>query len=66
MFGERQKGRSDLKLASLRRDREAVVFAREAAEKIADADPHLDQHPDLQDELKLFLDEEDQEFLFKS
>jgi ATP-dependent DNA helicase RecG len=66
IFDERQKGRSDLKLASLRRDREAVQHARAAAERIADADPELDDHPELQDELRLFLDAEDEAFLFKS
>jgi ATP-dependent DNA helicase RecG len=66
IFDERQKGRSDLKLASLRRDREAVQHARTAAERIADADPELDDHPELQDELRLFLDAEDEAFLFKS
>jgi ATP-dependent DNA helicase RecG len=34
-----QKGRSDLRLASLRRDRELVGLAREAAFTIVDADP---------------------------
>ena len=66
VFGERQKGRSDLKLASLRRDREAVLHAREAAERIVEEDSTLDSLPDLKDELRLFLDEEDEEFLFKS
>ena len=45
VFGERQKGRSDLKLASLRRDREAVQQARDAAEQIVDADPTLADAP---------------------
>jgi ATP-dependent DNA helicase RecG len=66
IFDERQKGRSDLKLASLRRDREAVQHARDAAERIVDADLHLDAHPELADELRLFLDPEDEAFLFKS
>ncbi len=66
VFGERQKGRSDLKLASLRRDREVVQQARDAAVEVVDADPTLDGHPELQDELRLFLDEEDEAFLFKS
>ena len=66
VFGERQKGRSDLKLASLRRDREAVQHARDAAERIVDADPTLAEHPELADELRLFLDPEDEAFLFKS
>ena len=66
IFNERQKGRSDLKLASLRRDRKAVQAARAAAERIADADPTLAQHPDLADELRLYLDDEDEAYLFKS
>ncbi len=36
-----QKGRSDLKLASLRRDRKLVELAREVAFEIVDADPEL-------------------------
>ena len=36
IFSERQKGRSDLKLASLRRDRKVVQDARDAAEQIVD------------------------------
>jgi ATP-dependent DNA helicase RecG len=65
IFSGRQKGRSDLKLASLRRDKEAVEQARAAAERIADADPDLAEHPELADELRLFLDEADEEFLFR-
>jgi ATP-dependent DNA helicase RecG len=66
VFGERQKGRSDLKLASLRRDKIWVQRAREGAVEVVDTDPFLDEHPDLQEELRLFLDEEDEAFLFKS
>jgi ATP-dependent DNA helicase RecG len=66
VFGERQKGRSDLRLASLRRDKEVVQRARDAAEQLIDRDPHLDEHPDLVAELRLFLDEDDEAFLFKS
>jgi ATP-dependent DNA helicase RecG len=61
-----QKGRSDLKLASLRRDRELVTLARQAAFDIVDSDPLLHDHPLLLDEVKLLLSEEDEEFLFKS
>ena len=61
-----QKGRNDLKLASLRRDRELVAQAREAAFSIVDGDPGLARHDDLRDELTLFFDAEDEEFLFKS
>ncbi len=61
-----QKGRSDLKLASLRRDRELVALAREAAFDIVDADPGLAAHPVLLDELDLLFTEEDEGFLAKS
>jgi ATP-dependent DNA helicase RecG len=61
-----QKGRSDLKLASLRRDKELVSLAREAAFEVVDADPGLGHHADLTDELELLLSPEDEEFLFKS
>jgi ATP-dependent DNA helicase RecG len=61
-----QKGRNDLKLASLRRDRELVSLAREAAFDIVDADPLLENHPVLLDELRLLFSSEDEEFLFKS
>jgi ATP-dependent DNA helicase RecG len=69
IMGERQKGRSDLKLASLRRDREWVERAREAAFAIVDGEGGegggLDRHPDLLAEVALFLDDEDQDFLLK-
>jgi ATP-dependent DNA helicase RecG len=65
VFGERQKGRSDLKLASLRRDRAVVEQARDAAVRVIAQDPTLDAHPELADELRLFLDPEDEAFLFK-
>jgi ATP-dependent DNA helicase RecG len=61
-----QKGRNDLKLASLRRDRELVTLARDAAFEIVDSDPMLDDHPVLLDELRLLFSSEDEEFLFKS
>lgn len=66
IFSDRQKGRSDLKLASLRRDRKAVESARAAAERIVDDDPALAEHAELADELRLFLDPDEEEFLFKS
>ena len=61
-----QKGRSDLKLASLRRDKELVALARRAAFAIVEDDPSLSAHPDLGDELTLLFTSEDEEFLFKS
>jgi ATP-dependent DNA helicase RecG len=65
ILGERQKGRSDLKLASLRRDRDTVSAARRAAIELVDADPGLEAHPGLADELAIFLDPDDAEFLLK-
>jgi ATP-dependent DNA helicase RecG len=61
-----QKGRSDLKLASLRRDRELVALARDAAFEIVDEDPTLVDHPELADELELLFTERDESFLAKS
>ena len=61
-----QKGRSDLKLASLRRDRELVELAREVAFEIVDADPDLSGHPLLGEELELLFTDEDESFLTKS
>jgi len=67
ILGARQKGRSDLKLASLRRgDRPLVELARSVAEEILGDDPDLERHPDLADELELFLAEEEAAFLAKS
>ena len=65
IMGERQKGRNDLKLASLRRDREVVEQARRSAIELLDDDPLLTDHPQLASELELFLDEGDAEFLLK-
>jgi ATP-dependent DNA helicase RecG len=65
ILGERQKGRNDLKLASLRRDREWVEIARAVAFELVDADPQLEHHPLLRDELELFLDPEEESFLLK-
>ncbi|HEY2815431.1 MAG TPA: ATP-dependent DNA helicase RecG [Acidimicrobiales bacterium] len=65
IMGERQKGRSDLKLASLRTDREWVSSARDAAIELVDADPSLADHPQLLSEIGTFLDDEDREYLLK-
>ena len=61
-----QKGASDLKLASLRRDRDLIDMAREAAFLIVDADPTMVNNAGLLDELDLLLTPEDAEFLFKN
>ncbi len=66
IMGERQKGRNDLTLASLRRDREWVVTAREVAMEILDGDPDLSNHALLAEEVDLLLAPDDAEFLMKS
>jgi ATP-dependent DNA helicase RecG len=66
IMGEKQKGRNDLKLASLRRDREWVITAREVAFEIVDADPDLEDHRLLAEEVDLVLGEDDADYLLKS
>ncbi|HET7488955.1 MAG TPA: ATP-dependent DNA helicase RecG [Acidimicrobiales bacterium] len=66
ILGTRQKGRSDLRLASLRRDKDLVVEARRVATAVVDGDPFLAGNEVLADEVRLLIDEEDAEFLFKS
>jgi ATP-dependent DNA helicase RecG len=77
IMGERQTGRNDLKLASLRRDRVWVERARDMAMAIVDgaedaegigaghAKAGLGAHPGLLEEVALFVDEDEQEFLLK-
>jgi ATP-dependent DNA helicase RecG len=66
ILGARQKGRSDLKLARLLSDGDLVVHARELAEELVADDPELAGHALLVDELRIFIDEDEAEFLFKS
>ena len=75
ILGARQKGRSDLKLASLRRvDRDLVAAARQIAEAMLGdgaADEAADEATDeaaavLADELRLFVEDEEAAFLLKS
>ena len=66
ILGERQKGRNDLQLASLRRDKDWVVWAREAAGEILDDDPDLQQKAELRAEVELLLVDDDADYLLKS
>ncbi len=66
ILGTRQKGRSDLKLASIQRDRDLLDDARAVALSLTADDPVLATHPLLADEIRLFLSDEEAEFLFKS
>jgi ATP-dependent DNA helicase RecG len=65
VMGERQKGRNDLLLASLKRDREWVERARTVALDLVGDGTGLAQHPMLTEELTLVLDDEDREYLHK-
>jgi ATP-dependent DNA helicase RecG len=66
IMGERQKGRNDLKLASLRRDREWVARARDVAFELVGDDPSLGAHPALGHETAILLGEDEADFLLKS
>jgi ATP-dependent DNA helicase RecG len=66
ILGARQKGRSDLKLARLLGDTDLVVEARRLAEDLVADDPGLSDHELLAEELRLFIDDDEAEFLFKS
>jgi ATP-dependent DNA helicase RecG len=66
LMDTRQKGRNDLKLASLRRDRAWVEKARDVAFELVDGDPGLAEHPLLADEVSLFLGDDEADFLLKS
>ena len=66
IMADRQKGRNDLRLASLRRDREWVEIAREVATDIVSEDPDLNSHIGLRNEISTVLQESDGEYLLKS
>ena len=66
ILGARQKGRSDLKLAKLYSDQDLVIDARAVAEELVADDPGLTAHGLLVDELRIFIDADETEFLFKS
>ena len=69
ILGTRQKGRSGLRLASLRRDREMVAVARSAALALVDGPGGLEAYPALVEEVDGLLEPDDEsaeENLFKS
>jgi ATP-dependent DNA helicase RecG len=66
LMSSAQKGRSDLRLASLRRDRELIERAREVAFRIVDEDPELVNSEVLRSEIALLLSERDGDYLTKS
>jgi ATP-dependent DNA helicase RecG len=67
ILGARQSGRSDLKLATLKRsDRELVLAARGVADRIVAGDPHLEANPHLADDVSRLIDTDEAEYLFRS
>jgi ATP-dependent DNA helicase RecG len=65
LLGARQRGRSDLRLADLRKDEEILYEARDVALALV-RDDGLASNAELIDELRLFVDDEEAEFLFRS
>ena len=61
-----QKGKSDLKLASLCTDRDLIELARATATEIIASDPTLNSHNEIRDEIDLLLTPDEEEFLFKN
>ena len=67
ILGTRQKGRSDLKLASLRRDKKLVAEARRVAFGLVGEDGHgLDRLPALKAEVDWLVEPSESDYLFKS
>ena len=68
LLGARQKGQSDLRLASLADPGDMALLdeARQVAESMVAEDPQLEAHADLADEVRLLLSEDEGEYLFKS
>ncbi len=58
VFGARQSGRADLKLANIVRDFETLIAARDEAFALVDADPNLDAYPELRAEVRALLGDE--------
>lgn len=66
ILGARQRGRNDLKLASIARDLPLIKAARTEAERILQLDPRLESNVALRLELETSIEEEEAEFLFRS
>ncbi len=64
IFGTKQRGNNDLKLASLVRDREVVPESRRVAERIIAEDPTLSFSPELKEEIRELFKDEDIRYLF--
>jgi ATP-dependent DNA helicase RecG len=67
ILGTRQKGRSDLKLASLKRDKALVAEARRVAfDLVGPTGRGLEDLPELKTEVEWLVDDEESTYLFRS
>ena len=66
LMGTEQKGKNDLKIASLRRDKEWVEHARSVAKSLLNSSQQGEDIALLVEEMNLFFKEEEVEYLFKS
>lgn len=55
VFGARQSGMGDLKLADILRDFEVLAVARREAFALVESDPRLERHPELAAEVRALL-----------
>jgi ATP-dependent DNA helicase RecG len=55
VFGTRQSGMADLRLADILRDTETLIAARREAFELVGDDPDLSAHPDIKDEIREML-----------
>jgi ATP-dependent DNA helicase RecG len=65
LLGARQRGRSDLRLASLRHDEDLLLAAQRVAATMV-RDNALGPDSEMVDELRLFVDDSEADYLFKS
>lgn len=63
LLGSAQAGLSDLRVASLDRDRDLLAAAREDAAALLDGDPELDRHPGLRAEVNNALGDDAADWL---
>ena len=64
LLGARQQGRSDLRLAKLKEDEDLLVGAQQLAASMVEEND--DSLAAMEDELRLFVDDDDATYLFKS
>lgn len=57
VFGARQSGLTDLRIGDILRDHEELIAARREAFALVDADPKLETHPEIRDEIRALLGE---------